>query len=254
MSEGSPKVIVDTREPETILGELRRLKVRVHEESLSVADYVVSNRIGIERKTGMDFVSSIIDGRLFEQLERLSSAYQAPVLVLEDFKSGFERDGMRPASIYGAMAFVTQNLRIPIVPTIDLLGSAIFISRLAYREQIDNRSPILTRKAPKEMTLRERQIFFLEGLERTGARVAERLLEEFRSPMEVFKAIERTQIILTKTGNPKGITGPLKTIKGLGHQFVNQNKRILTSNIKTEDPRKRVASLSSLLENQKEVE
>ncbi|MFX0115511.1 MAG: ERCC4 domain-containing protein [Candidatus Hodarchaeota archaeon] len=252
MSEEHPEIIVDKREPEVILNEFKRLGVVVLKKNLSVADYVVSERIAIERKTGADFVSSIIDGRLFEQLERLTSTYKAPMLILEDPETSFQREGMKPSSIYGAMAYIVRNLQLPIVPSIDSAGTALFIYRLAYREQIEDKSPIQIRRAPKGMKLREKQIFLIEGLERTGSKAAERLLNEFHSPMGVFRAIKETEVLYTKTGNPKGIVGPLKIIKGLGHQYVERNRKILFHRSPTETAKKRPSNLSSLLPDHEE--
>ncbi|UCH32779.1 MAG: hypothetical protein JSV05_05250 [Candidatus Bathyarchaeota archaeon] len=253
MSEEKPKVVVDNREPKAILDEFKRLNIEIVEKSLSIGDYIISERIAIERKTGQDFASSIIDGRLFEQLERLTNAYKAPILLIENLESGFQREGIRPASIYGAMAFVARNLQLPIVPTINAEGTALFAYRLAYREQIEDKNPLLVRKAPKSRELREKQLFLLEGLERTGRKVAKRLLDEFNSPMKVFRAISKTKVLHTKTGNPKGIEGPLKAVKGLGHQFVDRNKKILLQGTQLVTENKKQDNLSALLMDHKET-
>src|SRR3712207_8568162 len=52
-------------------------------EQLPVGDYVLSDRVVVERKTGADLAASIKDRRLFEQIERLGEAYPAVVLVVE---------------------------------------------------------------------------------------------------------------------------------------------------------------------------
>jgi Fanconi anemia group M protein len=253
LSEEKPKVVIDKREPKAILDEFKQLNIEIVEKSLSIGDYIISERIAIERKTGQDFVSSIIDGRLFEQLDRLTNAYKAPILLIENLESGFQRDGIRPASIYGAMAYVARNLQLPIVPTINAEGTALFTYRLAYREQIEDKNPLLVRKAPKGRDLREKQLFLLEGLERTGGKVANRLLDEFSSPMGVFRAINKTKVLHTKTGNPKGIEGPLKAVKGLGHQFVDRNKEILLHGSRLETDKKKRGNLSALLPEHKEM-
>ena len=40
-------------------------------KDLDVADYVASERVAVERKTVIDLVNSIKDGRLFDQVKRL---------------------------------------------------------------------------------------------------------------------------------------------------------------------------------------
>ncbi|MHA2231961.1 MAG: ERCC4 domain-containing protein [Candidatus Hodarchaeales archaeon] len=252
MSEERPRVIVDKREPEAIRNEFGRLGADVLEKTLSVADYIISDRIAIERKTGLDFVSSIMDGRLFEQSERLITTYEAPILLLENFESAFQREKMNPSAIYGALAFLARNLQLPIVPTADSPGTALFIYRLAYREQIEDKNPLLVRKAPKGMNLHEKQVFLLEGLERTGVKVAESLLNEFRLPMNVFRAIKETEVLFTRTGNPKGISGPLKAVKGIGYQFVERNKKTLLQEFQTKNAKKQ-GNLSKLIPDQEEA-
>ena len=78
-------VIADYREKE-VIGHLKNLGASVNEMSLKVGDFACSsNGIVIERKTHSDFVSSIIDGRIFEQLKYLKENYEKPVVIVEGF-------------------------------------------------------------------------------------------------------------------------------------------------------------------------
>ncbi len=66
---GKPIIIVDSRElgsPTT--RELSKHEILITQETLSIGDFIISDRTAIERKTAEDFVASIIDGRLFEQI------------------------------------------------------------------------------------------------------------------------------------------------------------------------------------------
>src|SRR3954466_13978743 len=63
--------------------ELERLGVDVHAMRLPVGDYVVSDRVVVERKGPTDLAASIKDRRLFEQLARLAEAYPSVVLLVE---------------------------------------------------------------------------------------------------------------------------------------------------------------------------
>ena len=63
------KIFVDPRERE--MGKLLEAKgLEVTLKNLEVGDYVVSDRVAIERKTAQDFVASIIDPQrnLFRQI------------------------------------------------------------------------------------------------------------------------------------------------------------------------------------------
>jgi hypothetical protein len=43
----------------------------------------------------------------------------------------------------------------------------------------------------------------------------------------VFEAIKDTEITYTKTGNPKGVEGPLQKLSGFGWKYVKKNKELL---------------------------
>ena len=79
-----PSIVVDSRElgsPTT--RELSKYDILITQETLSIGDFIISDRTAIERKTVDDFASSIIDGRLFEQMSNLKSAYDMPILMIE---------------------------------------------------------------------------------------------------------------------------------------------------------------------------
>lgn len=77
------------------------------------------------------------------------------------------------------------------------------------------------------MSKKERRSFIIEGLVDIGPRKAQALIDKFKNPYQVFKAIKRTEILYTKTGNPKGIRGPLEDLTGFGWKFVEKNQRLL---------------------------
>ena len=62
---------------------------------------------------------------------------------------------MKISSIYGALSFISYKLGISVIPTRNLEDTAIVIERIAYREQIKDNMPLLSRKAPKEMAKKE---------------------------------------------------------------------------------------------------
>jgi ERCC4-type nuclease len=63
--------------------KLRRLGIDVRPMRLPAGDYVVSDRVVIERKGPSDLAASFKDRRIFEQLARLAEAYPSVVLVVE---------------------------------------------------------------------------------------------------------------------------------------------------------------------------
>ena len=234
-------IIVDHRENKLkALLDKKKDKITYESKQLDVADVVISSDVAIERKEGFDFVSSIMDNRLFEQLLRLKETYLNPILILEGLNDKvFENTGMKIASIYGALSYISYKLGISVIPTRNLEDTTIVIERIAYREQIKDDMPILSRKAPKGMSKEERRTFIIEGLIDIGPKKARALIEKYSTPHLVFKAIKHTEIIFTKTGNPKGIKGPLEDLTGFGWKFVEKNQKILFGK-KKKSPQKRI--------------
>jgi len=56
---------------------------------------------------------------------------------------------------------------------------------------------------------------------------ADILLEEFKHPVGIIEAILSSGVTFTKTGNPKGVVGPLESVKGFGPKFIIKNKKML---------------------------
>ena len=159
-------VIIDNREQKlkTLLDKKSDI-ITYESKQLDIADVVISSEVAIERKEGFDFVSSIMDNRLFEQLLRLKDTYEYPILILEGLNNEvFENTGMNISSIYGALSFISYKLGISVIPTRNLEDTAIVIERIAYREQVKDSALIFSRKAPKNLSKRERRSFIIEGL------------------------------------------------------------------------------------------
>jgi len=78
---------VDHRE-DPLLIELLSKHAILQESQLKIGDYVISERTIIERKTRDDFESSIIDGRMFDQAQKLKDTYERVIYIVEG--QGFE--------------------------------------------------------------------------------------------------------------------------------------------------------------------
>ena len=66
---------------------------------------------------------------------------------------------MKISSIYGALAFVSYKLDISVIPTRILEDTALVIERIAFRDQVKNDIPLLSQKAPKEMSKEDRNTY-----------------------------------------------------------------------------------------------
>ncbi len=206
----NPTIFVDTRELKSgIVEKLKNLGVTVKEIKLEVGDYLISERVVVERKTAKDFVNSIIDGRLFDQARALVENFQRPILLIEG-NNFFERN-IHPNAIRGAIASLVMDFGIPIVHTKDLDETAELLATMAKRE-LKNGKLARLREEKKPTTDKELQLYLVEGLPGVGPELARKLLRKFKTVEGVFTANEKE----------------LKTVEGLGPKRAKEIRRILT--------------------------
>jgi Fanconi anemia group M protein len=180
------KIFVDSRERE-MAKLLESLGLDVTVKNLEVGDYVVSDRVAIERKTAQDFVASIIDPQrnLFRQIADLARTYDRPVLILEG-RDLYTRQ-MNAGSIRGAMASVAVDYGVPIIPTEDRDETAAVIALLARREMREGREPkVHGHKTAR--TLKEQQEYLISAISSVGPAVARNLLKHFGSVEKIMTA------------------------------------------------------------------
>ncbi|KAJ3563815.1 hypothetical protein NPX13_g8071 [Xylaria arbuscula] len=104
-----PRVVVDVREFRSSLPSLLHGRnLNVIPCMLTVADYVVSPNICIERKSISDLISSFKDGRLYSQAETMFQHYKSPMLLIEfDQNKSFTLEPF--ADLSGNMRSVNPN-------------------------------------------------------------------------------------------------------------------------------------------------
>jgi uncharacterized protein YjbJ (UPF0337 family) len=107
---------------------LRAAGLDARAAQLPVGDYVLSDRVVVERKSGADLAASIKDRRLFEQIERLAEAYEAVVLVVEGAPIHIAQSSWK-----GALARVLLS-GAAVVATDDARDTADWLERLARLE------------------------------------------------------------------------------------------------------------------------
>ena len=179
------EVVADDRE-NSIAKELSRSDIRVEKKRLDVADFVVSDRTGVERKEAADFVDSIIDNRLFDQLQEIQQ-FDNPVIIIEGKKLYHHRD-ISPEAIRGALSSIALDYGTPIIWTQDEDDTAETLISLAKREQQQKDRDVQVRGTKSGMTPEETMEFIVSGMPDVNTKIAERLLEEFGSVREIFTA------------------------------------------------------------------
>ena len=185
--EDSPKPIiyVDTREFRSDVVKYLSENYSIVAKQFEVGDYIISDRIAIERKKVDDFLDSLKDGRLFSQMVEMRRNYEVPILIIEG-ESLFIR-GFHENSIYGALASIISDYKVPIIFTKDARETAKFIEALMRRE-LGERGEVSLRKEKRAMSTEERQRYIIESLPNVSAKLSQRLLEHFGSVKDVINA------------------------------------------------------------------
>ncbi|MEW5899448.1 MAG: ERCC4 domain-containing protein [Bacillota bacterium] len=197
------KVIADLHEQES--GVIEHLEARGAEvivEALPVGDYLLSERVAVERKTASDFLASLTKKRLYRQLDALKENFALPVILIE----GRELYGIRkihPDVIRNTLALIVVNYCIPVIFTQDPRDTAGFLYAAACQEQLGRKQKISLRGEKKPMLLEERQRYLVESLPHIGPELAERLLRHFGSVDRIVCATEEELRAVPRIGAKK---------------------------------------------------
>jgi DNA excision repair protein ERCC-4 len=181
------KIRVDFREKASgIIDLLRVEEVTLEIGQVRYGDYIINETITIERKTARDFLISIIDGRLFNQLANLKKNCIHPLLLIEG--NPFETDlQFDPQAIKGALVSTQAIWYIPIVSSESIQETKnIFLIMGRQEENCSYVVPLRGGYRPKR--LKSRQLYILQGLPQVGPTVARRLLDHFGSVSKMMQA------------------------------------------------------------------
>ncbi len=208
-----PMVFVDHRESSSnVTRHLKEYDILITPKQLEVGDYICSDQVGVERKTMNDFLQSIIDKRLFNQLENLSNTFEKPILIMEGNPDVlFLNRNMHTNAIRGALACIAVDYSMPIIWTQNSRETASQIYWIAHREQIDDRKEASIRCNKKAFTLKQQQEYLIAGLPGINTSRAKKLLEHFKTPERIFRASEEK----------------LKKVNGFGDKTAKRIKDLL---------------------------
>src|SRR3954451_14884476 len=163
--------------------QLEHLGDDVQSARLPAGDYVLSDRLVVERKGPTDLAASVKDRRLFEQLSRLADAYPSVVLIVEG-----DPVHMHEAAWQGALGRAL-TLGASLLRTRDARDTAEWIARLYRLEgkpaSRPRGSPRLRRPTEDDLQTAEDVLRCLPGISTVGAG---RLLVHFGSLERVFAA------------------------------------------------------------------
>ena len=192
-----------SQKPELFDKLVENFKVSV--KPIEVGDFIVGDVL-IELKTPMDFKASIIDKRLWKQLNNMKeqTAYKPLIVILtSDFwrdicKSGYVNK-YTYSSIEGAKRSIVDSYNIPLIE----VDEVEFIDLLKGFEKHQRRSGEYVFPKKRMETLEERKIEAISCAEGVSSGKARLVLEQFKTLRSVASAS----------------VDDLKSIKGIGDKI-----------------------------------
>ncbi len=200
----SVTIIVDQREMRsTVARTLDKLGVNVVFKTLEVGDYVLSNRLAVERKTVEDFASSLIDAQrnIFTQISNLARTYDKPALIIEG-EGLFTARQLNPNAIHGTLTSLAIDFGVSIFYTRDAEDTASLLKVIAKREQIDENREVNAHGKKSSRLLSEQQEYVVSAISEIGPKAARSLLKHFGSVEAVMKA-DYDELLNVKLIGPK---------------------------------------------------
>ncbi len=198
------KIIADSREKGSgIIKKLADLNLNIEVKHLEIADYIVSERVGIEFKTKPDFINSIIDKRLLQQIRELKKNFERPLIIVQGEEDIYSIRRVHPNAIRGMLATIAVSYQIPILYTTNPIDTAELIKTIARREQDLEKKDFGVRLDKKPLTTKEQQEFIIESLPYIGPTLAKSLLKEFKTIKKITNAKEEQLKKVDKLGSKK---------------------------------------------------
>ena len=104
------RIVIDDRERKSGIPKLLQgIGINAEIKTLPVGDYIVAPETIVERKSISDLISSVFDGRLFDQCTRLRKHYKNPIIIVEGNIDDIEKITENPLVFYGAGFFLSPT-------------------------------------------------------------------------------------------------------------------------------------------------
>lgn len=138
-------IIIDSREQNRIpiaTDYYKSQGLNVSVKELPIGDYLFDNKVVYEFKTWPDFMSSITDGRLWNETQKQMENYPIHFLVIHgtnrDYKEAFQHNGLTDKHITGAIARL--NTYTKIIRGTGTLTDTFELMRCTAEKCLDNKT------------------------------------------------------------------------------------------------------------------
>jgi len=187
------EIVADQREMDANIARdlSKREEIDIRLETLDVGDYVLSDRVVVERKSVADFVDSLVGGdrSIFEQVGAMARHYSRPIVVVEG-EGIYEQRDIHPNAIRGALSSLAVDFGASVLRTDSEADTTELLAVIAGREQTTADREVSVHGEKGTKTLSEQQEYVVASIAEIGPVTARSLLEEFGTVESVMIATE----------------------------------------------------------------
>lgn len=191
-------IVCDTKESRSGIPSLLGARPNISTEvrDLDLGDYQIGERAVVERKSAADFIASIMDSRIFAQMEMMTASCDLAVVLVEGNVFA-TRSGIEPAALEGALSWIAVLSGAQLMFSGSQEQSAAMIATMARHRQhgLGYIPPLRSGKpTAKEASVITRYV--LEGLPGVGSTTAISLARHFQTVQAVANAsLEELQAV-----------------------------------------------------------
>lgn len=187
-------VTIDSREPTRLKKKLSRKGVDTKGEYLEIGDYLLPGNVIIERKTGKDFVASIMGKRIWTQAKNMSQ-YDHPIIAVitnNKWKDFYFRKGKYAHKSWaGALATLSSKYNISVLRFDDENEYLNYLKALDKKLTGESKSARPSPIARKATSLEDRKENALCAAEGVSIKTAKDILEYYTSVKKVANESEK---------------------------------------------------------------
>ncbi len=201
MGHNSLNITMDYREDSSGMKEIlaQEYGITVTIAQVKTGDYIINDEIAVERKTALDFVQSIIDGRLFKQAQQMKQSFESCAFIIEGKNPYSSHIDIHPHALKGALISIALAWRIPVLFSENTQDSALLLWLLGT-QNIKMCSELSYRPGRRPKRIHKRQLYILQGLPHVGPALALKLLAHFGSVEKVMVASEEELMQVNRLG------------------------------------------------------
>ena len=176
--------------------------IQLETEPLIEGDYLIANRVLIERKTLDDFSQSVRSGRLFKQAYRLKARRDIlPLVVVENFLQPAHRSDLITRQGLGAQLTLALSYGVPIIIVYGPEQLVWLIKRIGHHLQRRHAKTYIPNVGRTTNPLEQAQKL-LGQLPGVGPTKAKALIQHFGSLKAVFNASAKELTDVKGIGKP----------------------------------------------------